>query len=458
MRNHTHYRSVLGSLVAATLAAAALGLPGAALAETAKEQELEARVAELEKLVRQLLAEKQAAPAAAPGAAPAVAAAAPAKPAPAPIQPTSITPNAAPGTSFVLTGFVKADALFTDTSDGEIAENTAGRDFYVPGLTPVGGLDEGTDLNAHIKQSRINFGTDTILDGGDKLMTRFEVDFFGSSLGDQRITNTYAPVVRHAYVQWREWLVGQTWSTFQDVAVLPEAVDFIGPTDGTVFVRQPQVRYTRGGLSLAAENPETTITPFGGGTGGNARITTDDSLVPDLVARYTWKGAWGHVSLAGMLRELAYETTGPAAIDDSTWTGAASLSGKFMVGRDDVRFMLLGGNLGRYVGLNFTNDVVLDANGNLEAIDGYAGFIAYRHLWTDRLRSSVYYALGSYDNDADLTGGGVNESSDSWTINLFYTPFPKLDIGAEYRHATRELENGLDGELDRLQLTTKYFF
>ena len=40
--------------------------------------------------------------------------------------------------------------------------------------------DEGTDLNAHIKQSRVNFGTDTILAGGDKLSTRFEIDFFGS--------------------------------------------------------------------------------------------------------------------------------------------------------------------------------------------------------------------------------------------------------------------------------------
>lgn len=433
-------------MVATTLAVAALGCSAGALAQTEKEQALEARVAELEKLVKQLVAEKQAAPA--------PVAAAPAKPAGTPVQATSITPNAAPGTTFLLTGFVKADAQWTGTSDGEIADNSIGRDFYVPSTIPVGGDDEGTDLNAHVKQSRVNFGTDTILEGGDKLMTRFEIDFYGSALGDQRISNTYAPVVRHAYVQWRNWLVGQTWSNFMDVATLPEAADFIGTTDGTTFVRQPQVRFTKGGFSLSLENPETTITPFGGG----ARITTDDSTLPDLTARYAWKGTWGHMAVAGLVRELAYETTGAGAIDDSTMSAAFSLSGKFNLGKDDIRWMLLGGNLGRYVALNFANEAVLDANGELEAIDGYAGFIAYRHMWTPKLRSTLSYAMEEYDNDTDLTGTSANKSSDSWTINLFYSPIPKLDIGAEYRRANRELESGVDGDLDRLQFTTKYSF
>lgn len=442
-------------MVTATLAAAVLGMPAIAIAQTAKEQELEKRVAELEKLVQQLVAEKQAAPAPAPAA---TTAAAPAKPAGAPIQGLSITPNAAPNTTFLLTGFVKADALFTSTSDGEIADGSVGRDFYVPATIPIGGADEGTDLNAHVKQSRVNFGTDTILAGGDKLQTRFEIDFFGSATGDQRISNTYALMVRHAYVTWREWLVGQTWSNFMDVATLPEAVDFIGTTDGTTFVRQPQVRFTKGGFSVSAENRETTITPFGGG----ARITSDDGMMPDLTARYSWKGTWGHFAVAGLLRELVHETTGANAIDDSAWSGALSLSGKFMIGKDDIRWMMLYGNLGRYAGLNFANDAIINSSREVESVDGFAGFIAYRHLWTDKLRSTFTYALQEYDNDTDLTGTtnalSPNKSSDSWTINLFYSPLPKLDIGAEYRMATRELENGADGDLDRLQLTTKYSF
>jgi hypothetical protein len=472
-------------MVAATLATAALGVPAAALADAAKEQQLEARVAELEKQVQQLLAAQKAAPAPAAGAAPATApapaaataAAAPAKPAPAPIQGVSITPNAAPNTTFLLTGFVKLDANWTNTGDGEIPDSASGRDYYVPGQTPVGGLDEGTDLNVLVKQSRLNWGTDTVLEGGDKVSTRFEIDFYGSPLGSQNVSNTYAPVLRHAYVTWRSWLVGQTWTNFMDPATLPEAADYIGPTDGTTFVRQPQVRWTKGGLSLSAENRETTITTYTAGAlpappaaQPGRQFSSDDGWMPDLTARYAWKGTWGHVALAGLMRELVHESptaqwslTGlNAPIDDSTWTGAASLSGKFIFGKDDVRWMLLYGNLGRYAALNFSNDAMLDANGDLESVDGYGGFVAYRHLWTDKLRSTLSYALESYDNDASLTRStdaySPNKSSWSATVNLFYSPFPKLDLGAEYRHAYRELENGSDGDFNRLQLTTKYSF
>jgi hypothetical protein len=480
MRSYDQNHSFLRSIIAATLATAALGLPATVLAQnapSATEQALAARVAELEKQVQALLAAQKAAPpAAAPAATVAAApAAAPGKPAPAPIQQTSITPNAAPNTTFLLTGFVKVDGLFTNTSHGEIPDNSSGRDYYIPGVTPVTGVDEGTDLNAHPKQSRLNFGTDTILAGGDKLSTRFEIDFYGSTTADQRVSNSWAPALRHAYVTWREWLVGQTWSNFMDPATLPEAADFIGPTDGTTFVRQPQVRWTKGGLSLSAENRETTITPYTGvGTTYTAttaaRITSDDGMTPDLTARYAFKGDWGHIAIAGLLRELVYETTASAPtvngvagrIDASTWSGSVSLSGKLNFGKDDVRWMLLYGDLGRYVGLNFANDAILNSSGDLDAIDGWAGFVAYRHLWTDKLRSTFQYSLQDYDNDTSLSGSTdgwtPNKASDSWSVNLFYTPIPKLDIGAEYRFATREVENGEEGDLNRLQLTTKYSF
>jgi hypothetical protein len=475
MPRNSRNATSLRRLVAVTLATAAFGLPAATLAQTAKEMELEKRVAELERLVQQLVAEKAAAPPAAPApTAAATAAAAPAKPAPAPIQGVSITPNAAPNTTFVLTGFVKADANFTNTSDGELGDSASGRDYYVPGQTPVGGLDEGTDLNAHVKQSRINFGTDTILEGGDKLSTRFEIDFFGSSLGSQNVSNTYAPVIRHAYVQWRSWLVGQTWSNFMDPATLPEVADFIGPTDGTTFVRQPQLRWTKGGLSLSAENRETMITPYTAGvlpaTPPGRSFGSDDGWMPDLTARYAWKGPWGHVAAAGLVRELMHESTGAqfgttginAPVDDSTWAGALSLSGKFNIGKDDLRWMALYGNLGRYVALNFANDAILNSSGELESVDGYAGFVAYRHLWGGNWRSTFSYAMQSYDNDSSLsaTSNAHSPNKSSWSVlgNLFYSPLPKLDIGAEYRYAERELENGTDGDFNRLQLTTKYSF
>mgnify|MGYP003456393381 FL=1 len=67
-------------------------------------------------------------------------------------------------------------------------------------------------------------------------------------------------------------------------------------------------------------------------------------------------------------------------------------------------------------------------------------------------------SASSYDNDAALTGGAANAASYAVAGNLYWTILPKLDLGIEYRHAQREIENGDDGTLDRLQFTTKYSF
>jgi hypothetical protein len=272
-------------------------------------------------------------------------------------------------------------------------------------------------------------------------------------LSDQRTTNAYGVLLRHAFIQWREWLVGQTWSNFMDATALPETTDYVGTTDGTVFVRQPQVRYSKHGFSFSLENRQTTLTPHGGGT----RITSDDGPMPDVTGRYTWTQPWGYLSVGAMVRDLRHRQVSPV-IDDSKLTAAGTLSGKVNFGRDDVRFALNTGDLGRYVGLNFANDAVIDASGKMKAINGTAGFISYRHFWVGQLRSTFGYSAERYSNTVSLTGGAANKESSSWTANLFYSPFAKLDIGAEYRHATRRLESGVSTDLSRLELSGKYSF
>jgi len=421
---------------------------GTAQAQTAKELELEARIQRLEKMLSELTGK--------PVPALETAAAPPPSPAPGPaLQAQSITPNAQPGTRFLFTGFFKLDAIASKYRDGEIADGSIGRDFYLPSTIPVGGADEDADLDAHVKSSRFIFGTESSAPDGSPISSRLEVDLFGSALGDERVTNTYGVLLRQAYVQYKHWLVGQSWSNFQDVAALPETADFIGPTDGTVFVRQPQVRYTNGNFSLSAENPETTITPFGGGT----RISSDDNDVPDLTATYTYKLPAGYLRASLLARQLKLETTGMTAIDDSTVAAALSVSGKINFGANDLRFMVTGGDgIGRYVGVNFANDAELTASGELRAVSGWAAFAAWRQAWNSQLRSTVMVSASEYDNNIGLAGGSANKSSLSLAVNTFYTLAPKLDIGLELRYAQREIESGDDGSLQRLQAIAKYSF
>ena len=53
---------------------------------------------------------------------------------------------------------------------------------------------------------------------------------------------------------------------------------------------------------------------------------------------------------------------------------------------------------------------------------------------------------------------GVTRSAQSVHANLIYSPFPKLDIGAELIWGNREVESGADGDLRRLHTTVKYSF
>jgi len=431
---------------------AALLVPGTALSQTAKERELEARIQQLEQQIQLLLGQQQqqqnaisqtqsqldqvrTTQAAVPAGQK-------------PIQPTTILPGAPAGSRFTVGGMIRMDALWTETSDGTIAKNTAGRDFYVPGATPV---DQGASANyfdAHAKFSRLWFDASSTLDNGSKLGARIEVDFFGGALGNTRATNTYGTVIRHAYVTYNKWLAGQTWSNFMNTGALIDAVDVFGPVDALVAVRQPQIRYTHGGWSVSLENPETTVGTSGSGHGNNS--------IPDFTAAYTHTGDFGHVKLSGLARQLKTD-------DGLTETGyGLSLSGLFKLGAStDVRYQLTAGDgIGRYIGLStVAPDSYLKTGGlELEALGGWAAYAGIRHVIRPGLRGNLYYSTSHWDNDTSHTGFGTTQKVQSWHANLIWSPAPKLDFGVEASWGERTLESGRDGEIVRLHTMARYSF
>lgn len=361
------------------------------------------------------------------------------------------------GTKVNFGGFIKLDAMVTD-SDGDVAK--LGRDFYVPSLVPIDG-DSKTRFDMHARQSRFFFTTETMLDNGKKISGRLEFDMMNTTNGaDDRTTNGYSPGIRHAFLTYDKWLFGQTWSNFMDIQSLPDTLDFVGNTDAAIFVRQAQVRYTHGNFSVAVENPESTVTPFGGG----ARITTDANETPDLTLGYSVKTDFGSFRFGGLLRQIAIDGVhNGVALDDTVTSYGLSFSGKIdFASGDDLRFTVnTGKGLGRYIALNTVNGAVLTGTGpdaKLEAIDSIGYSIAYRHLWNDQWRSSLVYSALNVDNDTALTGLGVTKSSQSYLANLLYQANKKLMVGVEYRFSNREVESGLDGDLHRIQFSAKYDF
>jgi hypothetical protein len=365
-----------------------------------------------------------------------------------------------PETKVTWGGFVKLDVLFSQYSEGE---PTAGRDFYVPSSIPVspGTGDSYSALDLHAKETRLFVKTET--DFGEavgKVGTHVEFDFIsGVVSGSEAVTNAYNPALRRAFITYGNWLIGQDWTTFQNLGSIPDTLDFVAwPSEGTVFGRQPMLRYTSGNFAIALENRETLLMPFGGPTPAAPVAVTNDGILPDLTARLGFKGETSEFVVAALVRQLTVDNAGGA--DDDAIGAGVSVSGKVGLGADDIRFMVTTGDgIGRYVALGTSADAVLDAGGDLEAIGVTAGYLAYRHVWSNTWRSTVTASMFSADNDTALTGTGVTKSVQSFSANLIYAPVPKLLFGTELRLATREIEAAdTDGKLTRLQFSTKYLF
>jgi hypothetical protein len=234
------------------------------------------------------------------------------------------------------------------------------------------------------------------------------------------------------------FLIGQTWSTFMDLNHLGELNAF-GLHASTISVRQTQIRFTQpfntGSFMFSIENPED---------------GDDDQDRPDLVARVNFKGEFGKVSLGVLSRELS-----DGAGNTSSETGY-SLTGHIPIfGKDDIKFQYNNSNLGRYMGLA----TYPDTTGVSTSFTGFeaTGFsIAYRHLWTPILRSTVMYSETKAD---DIPVADAIESSKSTHINLIWSVNPKLLYGIEYSNwEVQSSGRAKVNELDVIQLSARYLF
>jgi hypothetical protein len=278
-------------------------------------------------------------------------------------------------TKVTLGGFVKVDARHVS---GDLY-----RDGYFIGSAAAGDFSQ-TDFNAN--QSRLQF---KVQHGEVTGVIEMDAD---TAEGNEIISNSSGFRIRHAFIKWDNWLVGQTWSTFMPLHALAETLDFGGAHVGEAFIRQSQIRYTSGGFSFALENPYT----FGGD-----RDESQQSM-PDVIARYDFKGDWGQANVGALFRKVDQSGIDETAIG---FNAAAKIK---MGGKNDLRVSVAQGEYGRYVGTVAVPDIIT-VNDETRVEEGTSFTAAYRVFWNESTRSTFFYGQSTTDlGDRDRSHTGVN--------------------------------------------------
>lgn len=353
-------------------------------------------------------------------------------------------------------GIIDLDAHLTSTSDGEISGGSIARDFYIPSATPVGGEGEDNpDLDLTAEASRFTLSTRS--ERGDTVISsHLELDFLGSGQGNELVTNSFSSRLRRAYFKVGDhWLFGQEWSTFQNLSVIPESASFLALSDGMVFMRQPQIRYTRGPWQFALENSNTRDLV------DNQSNVADDGFLPDVVAKYTASGDWGNTSIAGLGRVLVDERPefGGGTAEETAFGWGVSVAGDVKVSeRWGVKYSgTVGEGVGRYIGLAAIAGARVDEDNELEAIPVAGGLVA---LYGD-VAPATRFTFGYSGLFAD-SKPGETESVQSMLAVLARDIAPRTTISGEVLYGLRQVDSNTlgddEGDIMRFTVSAKYAF
>jgi len=337
-----------------------------------------------------------------------------------------------------ISGYAKLDMTYdADQRQGDFA--------YAGGLNTGAAADTAEGgFNAHARESRIRFDA---VHNDYKVVA--EGDFFGNG-GNEFVSNSNNFRIRSFYGQSGNWLAGQTWSTFMDFMNWPGTLDFAG-TPGQSFIRQGQLRYSSGGLSVALENPQAGIRDLAGET-----ITSTDPL-PDLVVKYRKEGDRFGFYAAGLVKNVEADLGADTVSTTASALHAGAVLKTGSGGRLGLSF--IAGSPGRYQQDKFFFPDFLLVNGDVEAIDSTAVQFTYNQPLSN---GSMNFTYAKLDIDDEFASGiatiGGFETASEVSINRVWSAGENVSYGLELGYGEREDFSGETGDNTRLQFSAKYKF
>ncbi|MFV8572296.1 DcaP family trimeric outer membrane transporter [Marinobacter sp. SBS5] len=339
-------------------------------------------------------------------------------------------------------GYARLNASYDINEDISKSTGTRSGDFS---QVNTGSAEDGEAngyFGADAVQSRL--GVTTTLNNGVKI--NVEGDFRGGTSGGQLR-------LRHAYGQYKNWIVGRTWSNYNSFVGNTSVLEMDGVAGNAgLYNRTAQVRYTTGGLSLAVEDPKSKIQGQQSKTG-----------FPTLTARYESKSGRLSYSTSALLQEVGYDT---GSEDDSAIGFAVFTAAKFQV-TDTVTIQ---GNVNYTDGANgylwrsgtnyYGEDAYLNGD-RVETIVGYSANLGTTIKVGPGSLSAVYGMTTMDWDDAVDDGLDVNDKHER-NSNAFLTykwsPVKSVTLGVEYGRYEVKKVSGEEGDANRLMFAAQYNF
>jgi hypothetical protein len=347
-------------------------------------------------------------------------------------------------TSFRMRGFVRLMGLYDFDPIGST-------DSFVPNTIPVP-QQAGQNFNMAARMSRIAFESWTPTSFFEwNVHTFIEGDFFNGL--PQAAGGGGNPFrLRHAFIDFGYFRVGQQNTVFMDASTWPSVVDFQGPA-GWVNQRQPSARVTLPVADRCYWAGEI-ARPFSDiSTNGQGNAVQD---VPDFSTHFRYEADQGHVQVAGLCRTIGYRPTDGEVtrrVGYGMSTGTTFHPWAILLGSNPVRksnptglercrligLYTFGWGIGRY----FQDTAGLGIDGQVDPVTGgfdlpyTTGFVAsYEHWYSEKWLSAVTYSQVNAATNAGQPGSTYTNGK-YFTTNLWYVPVRNFSMGVEYIYGER---------------------
>ena len=354
-----------------------------------------------------------------------------------------------------ISGFVQP-AFYFDNN------NVFDNDLFVTSEIPTTEITDEKFRRFHISanQSRLSFGF-KFPQAGKNTTALVEGDFFSSSRGE----NIYFRL-RHAYITFDQFVIGQTWTNFGDVNASPNTLDLEGPNSMPAS-RVAQIRWRtqvskQWNILFALEEPRADYTPLEG-------ASPVKSALPELVfkPKHTFKK--GHWSNSLIYKPIIYtdkDYTFKKSL--AAWGFTSSLTIRLA---DNDAFNPLGVkkrlfNLFGIIG-DGTQGAVNDFGGlgyeafpkdsvTLETLLYYGGYISYSFVFKKRWSSTYVYSY--LHQEEPETTDLIFKTSHYFSANAVYAINKYFTIGTELLYGIKENYDDTKGSALRILCIIRLIF